>query len=265
MGHLWDHEVGNEKEGEFRMSAVWNKSTLASALVGLIIGGVVVGGVWMGTSRSQGAATDPVLAKVGNTPIPQSQLYTQAASSAGQQAMMQLIGNALVQQGASKYQIVASNAEVQQELKNIEAQNHITSTSQLQVALASSGMTLPDLMNNIKNQVLEQKLAVRNVQVTNQEIQTYYNQNKNQLAGTGKKPPTLASVRNTIIQNIKQSKATATSVLLAELAKQFPIQVMDKQYQGVVSQIENPAPTQVPTQGQSQGSSTATPSGSSAP
>ncbi len=230
------------------MSIIWNKASIPSALAGLAIGALVIGGIWFGTAQTHPTSSpNPVLAKVGNTKIQQSQLYQQATATGGSQAMMQLIGNNLVQQGAQKYHITASTAEINQALKNIEAQNHITSSAQLKLALASSGLTLSDLMTNIKTQVLEQKLAERNITVTNQEIQSYYNQNKAHLASNGKNPPTLASARNTIIQDIKQSKALSAQVLLADLAKQFPIQIMDKQYQGLKTQIESPASTQTST------------------
>lgn len=124
---------------------------------------------------------DSVVAMVGNTPITRSQLLAETEAYAGQSMLSELISNQLVEDAAAKQHITASQAEINQELQSIEAQNGITSQAQLQQALQQSHMSMDEFMNQIKVSVLVQKVAEAKVKVTPEEIQTYYNQNKSSL------------------------------------------------------------------------------------
>lgn len=212
---------------------------VGTLLTGVIVGAVIVGAVWYGTFevKNHGGA----IAKVGNTPIMRTDFQTQMESAAGSQTLSQLVSNQLIEDGAKKYNITASQSDLKTALQNLEQQNNITSSTMLQAILSANHMTMADLNNNLKIQVLEQKLAERNITVSNTEIQNYYNQNKSQLAVGGKTPP-LSAVKSQIVDAIKQSKAVAPSQLLANLAKEYPIQILDPKYSDVKTAIESPAP-----------------------
>lgn len=220
------------------------KSMLAkpvySILIGGVAGAVIVGAVWYGVYmiRDHGG----VIGQVGSTQISKSEFLAQTESAAGSQTLQQLISNQLIEYGASQYHMTASSQEIQTALTNLEQQNGISSQTQLEAALVASNLTMADIQKNLRVQVLEQKLAERNVTVTNQEIQDYYNQNKSQMAQSGK-VPALKDVQAQIVSNIKQSKSIPVSELLASLAKEYPILIMDPKYNSVKTSIDNPTPT----------------------
>lgn len=223
--------------------AKWTKTSIISSAVGLGVGAVIVGGIWYGTYLNHS-----IVAKVGNTTISRSKFQQEVEAASGTQTMDQLISNQLIRQGAQKYKISASKAEVQTALKSLESQNGISNQSELQQALSSSGLTMQQLNQSLQVQVLEQKLAERNVKVSNKAIQNYYNQNKSKFTPKGKKTPSpLSSVRNQVIQDYKLSQAEDPQTLLAGLAKQFPIQIVDQKYQSVKQSIENPVPSAIPS------------------
>jgi len=221
------------------------KNPISSLIIGLVVGAAIVGGVWY--TNLQTSSGGGVMAKVGNTAISRVAFQTQLEATSGSSTLGQLISNQLIADGAKKYNVTASQSEINTALQSLEQQNNITSAAQLQAGLASAHMTMADLNTNLRYQVLEQKLASRNVTVTDKEIQDYYNKNKAQLSSSGK-TPTLASVKTMIAAQIKQSKSTPAAQLLASLAKTDPIQILDKKYSSLKTTIENPAPaTQSPT------------------
>ena len=229
------------------------KKPVYSLLIGGVVGALIMGAIWYAVYmiRNHGG----VIAQVGTTSISRTEFLSQTESVAGSQTLQQMISNQLIQDGAKKYKMTASSQEMNTALQNLEQQNGITSSAQLQAVLAANNVTMAELQKNLRIQVLEQKLAERNVTVSNQEIQSYYNQNKSQLAQGGKVPP-LSAVKTQIIDQIKQSKATPPDQLLADLAKQYPILIMDAKYNSVKTAIETPT-----SQGTT-GGTTGAPSGS---
>lgn len=230
------------------------KKPAVNLLIGGVVGALIMGAIWYAIYmiRDHGG----VIAQVGTTPISRTEFLSQTESAAGLQTLQQLISNQLIEDGAKQYNITATSQEINTALQSLEQQNGITSTAQLQAVLAANNLTMADVQKSMKIQVLEQKLAERNVTVSNQEIQSYYDQNKSQMAQSGKVPP-LSAVKSQVIAAIKQSKAVSSSQLLANLAKQYPILIMDSKYNSVKTTIETPQ-TQTPPTG-------ATPPGAGSP
>jgi foldase protein PrsA len=217
--------------------------SIGSALIGVVIGAVVIGGVWYGVSKKN---ENRVVATVGGTPITRTAFMTQLESSGGSQTLNGLIGNQLIEYGAAKYHITANQADLDKAKQGVEQQLGITTDAQLQTALAGYHMTMADFQKNMRITVLEQKLAQRNVTVTDADVQKYYDQNKAQMTVNGK-TPALNDVKAQIVDAIKQSKQQSTADLLASLAKEYPIQIVDTTYNDVKNSIENPQPAQAPT------------------
>ncbi len=99
------------------------------------------------------------------------------AKVAGSGTLTNLITQQLLADAAKKDHVVATSADIQAALTTLEQQNGITSTAQLQQALAQSNMTLSELYSQLKLQVLAQKIAQSKVKVTNTEIKQYYAKN----------------------------------------------------------------------------------------
>jgi foldase protein PrsA len=217
-------------------------------VLGGVVGALIVGAAWYGTyAVSQKGA---VVAKVGDTPITRTALLTGTESLSGTQILSELITNELVRDAAKKANISASQSEVSSALSDIEKQNGITSDADLTQALAQSHMTKDELMSQLEVQVLENKLAEGKVNVTDKQIQDFYNKNKGSLPKVNSKVPTLAQAKQTIIDNIKKQNAEQPAQLIADLAKQNPITIVDTSYSSVKASIENPAPAMPGATGQ---------------
>ncbi|MCL6452935.1 MAG: SurA N-terminal domain-containing protein [Alicyclobacillus sp.] len=215
-------------------------TTWWAALGGAAAGAVIVGAVWAISYHTHPA--DPVIASVGQTQIHKADFVSQLESQGGTSTLEQLIEDQLIRDGAKRAKITATKSEINSALQNLEAQYGISSSDQLNQFLQANGVTQAQLNNILEDQVLEQKLAEQGITVTDQEIQTYYNQNKAQFTPSGSKTPQpLSKVRSQIIQDIKATKATPPTQLLANLAKQDPIVIYDTKYASVKTTIENPS------------------------
>jgi foldase protein PrsA len=214
-------------------------------LIGIAIGAVIVGGVWYSEFmiRDHGGA----VAKVGNVSISHPDFLSELESTQGSQTLSQLVQNQLIEYGATKYHITASQSDLDAALTSVKQQGNFTSDAQLQAALTANHLTMAQLQKNLRTQVLAKKLSERGITVSDKEIQDYYDKNKSQMATAGK-TPALKDVKAQISDAIMQSKAIPPAQLLASLAKEDPIQIMDSQYSDVKTTIENPAPAAAPGQ-----------------
>lgn len=209
-------------------------------VLGGVVGALVVGAAWYGTYAV--SQKGEVVAKVGATPITRTTLQKGTESLAGTQILTELITNQLVRDAAGKANITASQDEINKALSDIEKQNNITSDADLTKALAQSHMTKDELMSQLQVQVLETKLAQSKVKVTDKQIQDYYNKNKESLPKVSSKVPTLEQAKKTIIDDIKKQNAEQPAELIANLAKQDPITIVDSSYASVKDTLENPTP-----------------------
>lgn len=212
------------------------------ALAGTLFGAVVVGAVW--GVAGHGHQNNPLVASVGPYKIHQSDFVQQMQTLSGKQTLQQMIDNQLIQDGAKAQHITASKTDLNNAVKNLEAQYHITSSSQLQQFLQSNGLTQSSLDNILTVNILEKKLSEQGVTVTNKEIQDYYNKNKQTFTPQGKKTPEpLSAVRSQIKSQILQSKAIPQATLLANLAKQNKVSIYDSKYASIKTSLENPPKT----------------------
>ncbi|QQE77560.1 SurA N-terminal domain-containing protein [Alicyclobacillus sp. SO9] len=219
-----------EKHPLVRQIPLW------SAVAAAVGGAVVVGAAW-GTTAFLSRTGNHVIAKVGSTTITQAELANKLESTGGTQTLQQMIDNQLIKDGAKKYHLTATKAEVQSALSGMEAQYGISTTSELTSFLQQNHIQLNQLTAALKLQVLEQKLAERNVKVTNSEIQSYYNANKSQFTTTGQsKPQPLSKVKSQVVTAVKQSKAIPQSVLFSQLAKSDGLSILDSKYKSLNSQ-----------------------------
>ncbi|GMA51472.1 hypothetical protein GCM10025857_28290 [Alicyclobacillus contaminans] len=220
-----------------RPAQVW------SWLLGALGGAIVVGAVWASVAHVQSQPV--VIAKVGNHAIDQKTFDSKLESNSGQQMLQQMITQQLITDGAAKYGITATAADIKQATQQFESQYGITDPSQLTAMLAQYNMSMSDFNDIMKTQVLEEKLATKDVKYTDKDIQNYYNAHKSDYTKSGQKnPQPLSAVKNQVIQDYKQSKAVPSDQLLANLAKQDPITILDPQYASVKTAIENPSQTQ---------------------
>ncbi|MDB5085761.1 MAG: PpiC-type peptidyl-prolyl cis-trans isomerase [Bacilli bacterium] len=149
---------------------------IGNLLIGAVVGAVLVGGSWYITSHT--GSNSSVVASVGKNSITRANFLTQLQKDYGSSTLGRLVTNQLILDGAKKNNITATTQDVDTALNDLKTGNNITSDAQLNSALASNHMTLQDLRDQLKIQVLEQKIAEKDVTVSDTDIQTYYNQNK---------------------------------------------------------------------------------------
>ncbi len=95
----------------------------------------------------------------------------------GKNVLDSLITKALILQEAKKQKITATQADIDNEIKDLEA-NLKKQGQDLDTALSSQGLTRKDLGDQMKTQVLIKKLLSTQIAVTDQEIADYIKQNK---------------------------------------------------------------------------------------
>lgn len=207
------------------------KSKLIVPAVSAIIGAAIVGGVW--GIQSTVSNNENAVASVGGNAITHADIQSMAEQVSGSQVLSQLITNQLVTNAAKAQNLTATTSEVNNDLTSLEMQNGITNDSQLQQALAQTHMTKADLLDELKIQVLEEKLAQNKVNVTDKQISDYYAKNKTALA-----TPATVSLSD-IVVNTKAQAQTVLSLLkagrnFAQVAKDFSTDTNTKDKSGLL-------------------------------
>lgn len=214
---------------------------------------------------------EKVVAVVNDEIILQSELEQWAApqlqqrgaldldSSAGKKAfddvkretLEKLIDSRLVLQQAGELKLAVSNDEVERALDEVKKQNKLDDATFAE-ALKQQGFTLDSYKKNLKRQILELKVintAVRSrVQVSDDEVKTYYLQNAKQLNGQGS-----AHLRQILIgvaadasaDEVERRRKTAEKMVsltregksFVELAKQYSDDELTKSEGGDLGEI----------------------------
>ncbi len=117
------------------------------------------------------------VAKVNGIGISEHSLYeTLLKGGNGISALDRLIVDELLKQEADKNGIVISSADLDKELALLK--ENFGSEEEFNQALVQYGMTLEDLQPDLLQQARLRKLLQPKVKITDQDIQTYYDQNK---------------------------------------------------------------------------------------
>ena len=146
-----------------------------------------------------------VAATVNNQPISRLTVLQELEKQGGKQIMDNLVTNALIRQEAKKQNLSVSQDEVKAQLDDIS--NNLTSQGQdLVTALAAQGMTENDLKSQIELKILVDKLAAKDINVTDKEVEDYFTQNKD-LYGKDAKLADLKDQIKTTLQSQKTSEA----------------------------------------------------------
>jgi len=138
---------------------------------------------------------------VNGKPITRMALTKELEKQSGQAVLESLVQMELINQEASKKGITVSAEEIQVEMdkisESVEAQGMT-----LEDALSYQGQTKADLEENIKVQKTLEKLLADKVSVTDEEISTYFEENKT----TYGENPKLEDFKDSISEQIRQEK-----------------------------------------------------------
>jgi parvulin-like peptidyl-prolyl isomerase len=160
-----------------------------------------------------------IAALVNGQPIARLTVISELEKQSGKQALTSLINQALIFQEAKKKKITVTQSELDASLKQIE--DSLKSQGQdLNTALAAQGMTMQDLMTQLKLRSLVEKLLADKIKVTDTEVSDYITKNKDTLPTN----MTEAELRKNVEDQLKQQKlGSASQTWLDQLNKDAKI------------------------------------------
>lgn len=150
-----------------------------------------------------------VIAWVDNRPITRLEYYHDLAAKYGKDEREQLIVENLIESEATKKGITVSDQEVNSQIAQIEAQQG--GASQLDQVLQMQNLTRQDLNKLVKLQIMRQKLFGAGLNISDDEINQYIEQNKTSLPEIKANDASgEAQLRDNIRQQLLQQKVSAT-------------------------------------------------------
>ncbi|MCM3440130.1 peptidylprolyl isomerase [Metabacillus halosaccharovorans] len=123
-----------------------------------------------------------VVAKVGSESLTKDDLYTFFVEQNGEAALDTLITKNLINQEVEKEKITVSSKEIDAELQELIDSYGGEETFEQQ--LTSSGLTQDDIKEDIEVNLKIEKLLEPQIEITEEEMKTYFDENKDSFAQT---------------------------------------------------------------------------------
>lgn len=120
------------------------------------------------------------VATVNGTKITKDDLYNELVTVGGTATLDNMITMELIDQAAADAKVTITDEDVNAEIESLKTQ--FGGEEALNSALAQSGMTLDDLKKNTEIQVKIRKILEPQTKVTDEDISTYYEENKDTFA-----------------------------------------------------------------------------------
>ena len=146
----------------------------AVTAIGFIIYAIVSGGNQ--SNVSTGNVGEDAVATVDGEAITANELYQLMVSAVGQQALDQLITEKLIDREAAKANIQVTDADINAELEEIKANFPDQATFEMQ--LQYMGLTEERFKQQLVPELKLRKLLEPQIEVTDEEVQKYYEDNK---------------------------------------------------------------------------------------
>jgi len=161
-----------------------------------------------------------VVAVVNGEPITRDELYEEMVRAVGREVLDELILIKLVQQEASARGVTVSPEEIAAEVAAIE--DDVGGPEQLASLLSLYGMTVEDLERQIHLNRLVRALAGDGIEVTEDEIRSYFDENRERLA-----KPEQVRARHILVETEEEARELRERYLtgedFAELAREHSI------------------------------------------
>ncbi|XQY91188.1 foldase protein PrsA [Metabacillus sp. HB246100] len=123
-----------------------------------------------------------VVAKVGSESVTKDDLYAFFVSQNGEAALDSLITKSIIEQEAKKQEVKVSDEEVEAEVDELVLS--YGGEEMFNQTLATSGLTIEDVFEDMKLNLQIEKLVESRIDVTEEELQTYFDENKESFAKT---------------------------------------------------------------------------------
>lgn len=161
-----------------RLSLYPTPSKKSQLLKYAVLGGVLVVGVWLFMTQQSKQS----VATVNGSTISRAELNKKLVERFGEQTLEALIGERLIVDEASKQKVVASNEELQSKIAEVE--KSLQGSMSLDESLALQGISRVEFENQMKMQLLIEKMLASQVAVTASEVADYVKNNKSTLTSS---------------------------------------------------------------------------------
>ncbi|MEF3356022.1 peptidylprolyl isomerase [Paenibacillus sp. GYB006] len=151
-----------------------------SSLVWMIVSGVLAVILIIVLIKPPFGGDNEAVASVNGTKITKDELYNELVALGGTSTLDNMITMELIDQAAADANVTITDEDVNAEIESLKTQ--FGGEEALNSALAQSGMTLDDLKKNTEIQVKIRKILEPQTKVTDEEISTYYEENKDTFA-----------------------------------------------------------------------------------
>lgn len=139
-----------------------------------------------------------VVAIINNRPIFRTSIISELEKRYGSATLESVVNESLILQEASKKNVVVSTEAIDKEVKIIE-DNIKAQGSDLDTELSRAGQKREDLLKGIKLKLLIEKILADRIQVSDKEIEDYFNSNKTVLYKDQKIEDVKDSVKATLM------------------------------------------------------------------
>lgn len=142
-----------------------------------------------------------LVAIVNGQPISRVAVIHELERQGGKQALNSIISKVLIEQEARKQHVTVSQDDINNEVKKIET-SLASQGQKLDQVLAAQGMTMASLQDQLKYQVMIDKILGKDVTVSDKEVNDYIAKNKDSLP----KNLSQADLKKTVADQLRQQK-----------------------------------------------------------
>lgn len=154
------------------LSPSWRKRTLLFTIPIILFSAQII-------SYANDTVVDEPVATVNGEAISRDELYKRLLQIGGRGILEQMIGDILIAQEAKSKGIKATTDETEEKMN--EYKKRFSKVDNLEEMLKKNGMTIEGLRQNMELEILTRKLILRDVHIAENQIQRYYEENKDRL------------------------------------------------------------------------------------
>ena len=165
-----------------------------------------------------------IVATVNGQPITRASYYAELEKQSGQQVLNTLVTKKLIAEEAAKKHVTVTNSEVNTQIATIE-KNLKKQGQTLDGALTAQGLTRAGLSDQIYYQKLIEKMLGNTIKVTDAEVNSYIEKNKDSLPQNQSADELKTTVKQQLMQ---QKQNSAVQGWIASLQKNAKVDYLIK-------------------------------------